>query len=148
MKYYLKSKHFYSRKCIWICRLQNGNHLVSTEMRFNDCFQCWSKGINASDIFQRISLFEISMVYFRVTLDQRIVVLTLNFTGQLINHFLKLGTNSLVLANVIHFTKYCINSWYHHCETICYRWPKGLQKTPSNRYHIWNRYHQSYPNRQ
>ena len=41
-----------------------------------------------------------------------------------------------MLVNRIHFTKYGINSRYHHCEAICCRWQKELQKTPSNRYHI------------
>ena len=56
----------------------NGNHFVSTEMRFNDCIECWLKGVN-------IKPRETYMVYFWVTLDQCIVALILNFTGQLMN---------------------------------------------------------------
>ena len=28
MKFQLEYKHFYSRKCIWKCRLRNGGHFV------------------------------------------------------------------------------------------------------------------------
>ena len=45
----------------------------------------WKVSIKASETY---------MVYFWVTLDQCIVVLILNFTGQLINELYKLGTNS------------------------------------------------------
>ena len=47
------------RKCIWIFRLQNGGHLVSTSKLFNDCGQCWLKVVKKrrllSDIFQNIA---------------------------------------------------------------------------------------------
>ena len=32
MKFCLKCKHFHSRKCVWICHLRNGSHLVQKEM--------------------------------------------------------------------------------------------------------------------
>ena len=42
------SFEIHSRKCIWICRLQNGVHLVSTPMSFNDLFNVnWNVLIKA-----------------------------------------------------------------------------------------------------
>ena len=38
LKSWSKFIHFYSRKCIWKCRLENGDHLVSASMCY--VFQC------------------------------------------------------------------------------------------------------------
>ena len=34
MKFYLKLKYFYSRKCVWTCRLRNGGHFVPGEISY------------------------------------------------------------------------------------------------------------------
>ena len=34
MKFYLKFKYFYSRKCVWTCRLRNGGHFVPGEISY------------------------------------------------------------------------------------------------------------------
>ena len=48
MKYHLKYKIF-SQENVFEYAVWNGNHLVSTEMRFNDCVQCWLKGVNKGE---------------------------------------------------------------------------------------------------
>ena len=82
MKYHLKSQsrgpNIFIQENVFEYAVWNGNHFVSTEMRFNGCIGCWLKGVN-------IKSRETCMVYFWVTLDQSIVVLILNFTGQLMN---------------------------------------------------------------
>ena len=114
MKYHLKY-NIVSQENVFEYAVWNGNHLVSTEMRFNDCVQCLLKGVSKG---------ERNMVYLWVTIGQCIVVLILNFTGQLIHEIKNLETSSLVLVNDVHFTKYGVNSRCHHYETICCKWQK------------------------
>ena len=61
----------------------NDNHLVSTEMRFNDCVQYvhWKVSLKASETY---------MVYFWVTLDQ-CIILILNLLKTM-DKFVSVGT--------------------------------------------------------
>ena len=74
----IKNPNIFIQGNVFEYAVWNGNHIVPTEIRFNDCVQHvnWKVSIKASETY---------MVYFWVTLNPCIVVLILNFTGQLIN---------------------------------------------------------------
>ena len=76
MKYHLKCIIF-SQENVFEYAVWNGNHLVSTEMRFNHYLFSvdWKVSIKASETY---------MVYLWVTISQ-CIVLIFNFTGQLIH---------------------------------------------------------------
>ena len=48
MKYHLKYDIF-SQENVFEYAVWNGNHLVATEMRFNEYIQCWLKGFNKGE---------------------------------------------------------------------------------------------------
>ena len=124
MKYHLKYKIF-SQKMYLNMPSEMATILSQQKCVLMIVFSVdWKVSIKASETY---------MVYLWVTIGQCIVVIILNFTGQLIHKLKNLETSSLVLVNDVHFTKYGVNSRCHHYETICCKWQKYLHKTPSNR---------------